>query len=67
MDEICKSLKCVKVKVSLIDDSGNESDTDGYLMQIFVPLDKRADIDRNDDKRREVTAALDAAITLIEG
>ena len=67
MDEICKSLKCVKVKVSLIDDSGNESDTDGYLMQIFVPLDKRADIDRNDDKRREVTAALDAAITLVEG
>ena len=67
MDEICKSLKCVKVKISLVDDSGNESDTEGYLMQIFVPLDKRDDIDRNDENRRQVTEIMDAAITLIEG
>jgi|TARA_A100000172_G_scaffold78301_1_gene63708 hypothetical protein len=67
MDEICKSLKCVKVKISLVDDSGNESDTDGYLMQIFVPLDKRAEIDRNDENRRALTEILDAAITLVEG
>jgi hypothetical protein len=67
MDEICKPLKCVKVKISLVDDSGNESDTEGYLMQIFVPLDKRDDIDRNDENRRQVTEIMDAAITLIEG
>tara|TARA_X000001388_G_scaffold75577_1_gene70718 strand:- start:56 stop:262 length:207 start_codon:yes stop_codon:yes gene_type:complete len=67
MDEICKSLKCSKVKLSLVDDSGNESDINGYLIQLFVPADKRSDVDRNDDKRREMTEIIDAAITLVEG
>ena len=49
-------------------DNGDETDPmEGYILHVFVPADKRADVDRNDDKRREVTAALDAAITLIEG
>ena len=33
---------------------------EGVLMSVFVPDDRREDLDRNDVTRREVTAALEA-------
>ena len=67
MDEICKSLRCARVKLSLVDDSGNESDINGYLVQLFVPIDKIEDVDRNDTTRRQVTGIIEAAIIAEEG
>ena len=68
MDQICKVAHCNAVNMNFIETNGDESGCmDGYLVQIFIPLDKRADVDRNDDKRREMTEIIDAAITAVEG
>ena len=67
MDEICKSLKCSKVKLSLVDDSGNESDIEGFLLQIFVPIDRSQDVNRNDPNRKETAEIMQAAITSAGG
>mgnify|MGYP003624216125 CR=1 FL=1 len=68
MDEICKVAHCSAVNMSFFLEDGTETDgLDGYLVQVFIPLDKRADIDRNDESRREVTEIIDAALTLTEG
>lgn len=68
MDEICKVFQCQTTRMSFFDEEGNESDRmDGYAVELFVPLDRRPDVDRNDDLRRELTAAIDAAIVIAEG
>ena len=68
MDDICKVFDQTPAMMAFFLDNGDETDPmEGYILHVFVPADKRADVDRNDDKRREGTAALDAAITLIEG
>ena len=45
----------------------NEDDTvtefmDGFMVDVFVPASRVADVDRNDTLRREITAAIKAAI-----
>ena len=37
-----------------------DEEMEGVLMSVFVPDDRRDDLDRNDTTRREVTAALEA-------
>jgi len=44
-----------------IDDLG-----DGYTVVIYVPESRRADVDRNDTTRRELTAVIEAAIATAE-
>ena len=69
MDEICKVAHCDVVNMAFFLEDGTETDVyeNGYLVQVCVPADKRADVDRNDDKRREMTEIIDAAIKLVEG
>ena len=68
MDEICKVAHCDAVNMSFFLQDGTETEVyEGYLVQVFIPLDKRDDVDRNDEKRREITEIMDAAITLTEG
>ena len=69
MDKICRVSGDPQIlSLSYIDENGDESPViEGWMVDVFIPLDKRADVDRNDDKRREVTAALDAALALAEG
>ena len=46
------------------------TDTDhqpGVMVEVFVPDERRADIDRNADMRTEVSEKIDAAITAFEG
>lgn len=38
----------------------DDLEMEGVLMSVFVPDDRREDLDRNDVTRREVTAALEA-------
>jgi len=53
--------------MSFFDEEGNESERmEGYAIELFVPLDKRSDVDRNDDLRKEMSEAVDAAITIVE-
>jgi len=40
---------------------------DGYMIEVFVPESRKDDVDRNDERRREVTEKIDAAITLLGG
>lgn len=44
-------------RVTLIADG---EEMEGILMSVFVPDDRREDLDRNDTTRREVTASLEA-------
>jgi hypothetical protein len=39
---------------------------EGVLMSVFVPDDRRIDLDRNDISRREVTAALEAEVAKVD-
>lgn len=39
---------------------------DGYTLVMYIPLTRRADVDRNDTTRRELTAIIDAAIATVE-
>tara|TARA_R110002153_G_scaffold13959_3_gene51365 strand:- start:878 stop:1069 length:192 start_codon:yes stop_codon:yes gene_type:complete len=48
--------------ICIIDDL----EMDGVLMSVFVPDDRRDDLDRNDVTRREVTALLEAEVARIE-
>lgn len=67
MDDLCKVFQCQSGTMSFFDEQGNESDRlDGYIVEVFIPSDQREDVDRNDTKRREVTAAIDAAIAVVE-
>ena len=67
MDDLCKVFQCQSGAMSFFDEQGNESDRlDGYIVELFIPSDQREDVDRNDTKRREVTAAIDAAIAVVE-
>ena len=67
MDELCKVFQCQSGAMSFFDEQGNEADRlAGYIVEIFVSDDKRDDVDRNDANRREVTAAIDAAIAIVE-
>ena len=50
----------------------NEDDTvtefmDGYMVDVFIPATRVDDVDRNDTLRREVTAAIKAAIDSVSG
>ena len=67
MDDICKVFDQAPALMTFFTEDGETEPMEGYILSVFVPADKRDDVDRNDDKRREVTAALDAAITLVEG
>ena len=69
MDKICRvSGEPYLVSLSYIDKNGDESPViEGWIVDVFVPLDKRADVDRNDDKRKEMAEIIDAAITAVEG
>jgi hypothetical protein len=68
MDELCKVSMCTTGKMSFFDEEGNMTDPiDGYILEVFVPTERRADIDRNDELRREVTDKIDTAITSIGG
>ena len=69
MDKICRvSGEPYLVSLSYIDENGDESAViEGWIVDVFVPLDKRADVDRNDDKRKEMAEIIDAAITAVEG
>ncbi len=40
---------------------------EGTTVEVFVPNERRADIDRNDDLRRELAEKIDQAITSIGG
>jgi hypothetical protein len=67
MDELCKVSMCQTGAMSFFDDDGNQSGTyQGYVIEMFVPLDRRSDVDRNDDLRKEMSEAVDAAITIVE-
>ncbi len=46
-------------RVTMIFDN---EDMEGVLMSVFVPDDRREDLDRNDVTRREVTAALETEV-----
>ena len=50
-------------RVTLIVD---DLEMEGILMSVFVPDDRRDDLDRNDTTRREVTALLEAEVARIE-
>jgi len=39
----------------------------GRMVEIFIPDERRDDVDRNDTQRRELTGLLDAAITAVGG
>ena len=39
----------------------------GTIVEIWIPDSRRADVDRNDTTRRELTAIIDAAIATTEG
>ena len=39
----------------------------GTIVELFVPDSRRADVDRNDTTRRELTAITDTAIATTEG
>ena len=69
MDKVCRvSGEPYAVSLSYIDENGDESPViDGWMVDVFVPFDKRADVDRNDDKRKEMAEVIDAAITAVEG
>jgi hypothetical protein len=68
MDEICKIAHCDAINLNFIESSGDESGPmEGYVLHVFVPLDKVEDVDRNDTKRREVTTAIADAITAAGG
>ena len=68
MDETCRVAHCDAINLNFIESNGDESGViEGYLVQVFVPADKVEDVDRNDVKRREVTAAISAAITTAGG
>ena len=52
----------------IVDEEGSLTpDMEGFMVEVFVPDDRSADIDRNDVFRREITAVIAAAITEIEG
>ena len=56
------------ISLSYIDDDGNESPViEGWMVDVFIPMEKREDVDRNDTNRREVTQIIDAAITAVGG
>ena len=69
MDKICRaSGEPYLISLSYIDENGDESPViEGWMVDVFIPLDKRADVDRNDDKRKEMAEIIDAAITAVEG
>ena len=67
MDDICKVFEQAPAMMAFFTEEGETEPMEGYILHVFVPADKRADVDRNDDKRREVPAALDAALALAEG
>ena len=46
---------------------GDTPKMQGYTIEIFVPNERRADIDRNADLRRELAEKIDQAITSIGG
>ena len=49
MDEICKVAHCSAVNMSFFLEDGTETDgLDGYLVQVFIPLDKRREPSRSD-------------------
>ena len=49
-------------------DDGTETPRmEGTTIEVFVPNERRADIDRNDDLRRELAEKIDQAITSIGG
>jgi hypothetical protein len=46
---------------------GTETDHQpGTMLEIFVPDERREDVDRNADMREELSEAIDAAITVVE-
>ena len=69
MDKICRVSGDPQIlSLSYIDENGDESPViEGWMVDVFIPLDKRADVDRNDSNRREVTEVIDAAIAAVEG
>ena len=70
MANICYSLECVASNVYPVDpDTGEDVEDlgDGFTVVIYVPESRRADVDRNDASRREITAVIEAAISAVEG
>ena len=67
MDDICKVFEQAPAMMAFFTEEGETEPMEGYILHVFVPADKRADVDRNDDKRKEMTEIIDAAITAVEG
>ena len=40
---------------------------EGTMLEVFIPNERRGDVDRNDTLRRELAGALDTAIAAQEG
>ena len=68
MDDTCKVFEQSASTMTFFLSNGDETDPiDGYVLHVFVPADKVDDVDRNAANRREVTAALAAAIEAAGG
>ena len=70
MANIAYLMQCARSNVWPVDPDTGEDLTDlgdGYTVVIYVPESRRADVDRNDASRRELTAVIEAAIAAAEG
>ena len=70
MPEIAYAIDATQVECHPYDPATNtdiEDLGDGWMVTIWIPNDKRPDVDRNDTARREVTGIIEAAIAANEG
>ena len=65
--EICYTSTVRRTEYSSYGEDGTGIEHErGVVVEVFVPDDRRADIDRNTDTRAEVSEKIDAAITAFE-
>jgi|TARA_A100000172_G_scaffold67354_3_gene47065 hypothetical protein len=67
MNDICKVFEQASATMAFFTEDEETEPMEGYVLHVFVPLDKVEDVDRNDTKRREVTTAIADAITAAGG
>ena len=69
MADIAYSLEAARAEVYPVDPATGQDIEDlgmGTIVEIWVPDSRRADVDRNDTSRRELTAIIEAAIQTTE-
>ena len=69
MPEIAYAIDACQVECHPYDPVTNTDIEDlgvGWMVTVWIPNARRSDVDRNDDMRKELSEAIDAAITIVE-